>query len=194
MKTALAILLVLFAISAGAQTKSITIGKLTYDGYFVEGGIAFSAYEYLLDTSGITKEPIVFHNVILNIKGATSGTYPQFPEITTGPGCGTPGITVPCDVLFRPSGAFTCAKTKDGGLTWTQTCISIALQFISLTGKNFSVTLVDGSKFCVYGVNNVYLEAQPDQRELDPQCNAQSFCKGISVPIILKAAPRCTCN
>ena len=75
-----AILLVLFAISAQAQT-SITIGYYAYDGVFWKNNQVNSYYEFELDTRGITKEPIKFHNIMINIKGAISGTYPEFPYI-----------------------------------------------------------------------------------------------------------------
>src|SRR5207237_2322204 len=71
----------------------------------------------------------------------------------------------------------------------TQTCISIALQLVSLTGKNFSFLLADGEQFCAFGINNTFVLAKADQSALDQQCNAQGFCKGVSAPIVLRAAP-----
>src|SRR5438445_664164 len=78
--------------------------------------------------------------------------------------------------------------------TGTQTCISIALQLVSLTGKNFSFLLADGEQFCAFGIDNTFVLAKADQSALDPQCNAQGFCKGASAPIVLRAAPARSCN
>jgi hypothetical protein len=77
---------------------------------------------------------------------------------------------------------------------FTQTCISIAAQLVSLTGKNFSIALADGEQFCVHGINNTFLLAKQGQAGLDPRCDAQGFCKGASVPIILHASPAKSCS
>jgi hypothetical protein len=75
---------------ATAQTRSITIGKLTYRGTgTTNSGTVVSSYEILLDTTGITKEPITFSNMILFVKGTSLSTKQGgFPQITTGPECG----------------------------------------------------------------------------------------------------------
>jgi hypothetical protein len=200
-----AILLVLFAISAQAQT-SITIGYYAYDGVFWKNNQVNSYYEFELDTRGITKEPIKFHNIMINIKGAISGTYPEFPYITTGEKCGlekfpqgnqemtlvkTGGQFNPCDILFTPiPKGFQCATTTDQGITWKQNCISIALQIVAPGAKDFTVELVDGTTFCAPGITNIFLEAQPDIRMLDPGCSG-IWCKGIKVPIVLNASSTC---
>jgi hypothetical protein len=181
-----AILLVLFAISAQAQT-SITIGYYKYDGVFWQNNQVNSSYEFELDTKGITKQPIIFHDIIFNVKGAVQGTYPEFPYITTGLGCGLPPYQTPCDILFTPTAKdFQCATTKHQGNTWHQNCISIALQMVAPGGKDFTFELVDGTKFCASGITNIFLEAPPDNKALDPICSFRG-CRGIQVPIILKS-------
>src|SRR6266478_5865338 len=85
------LLLALLSVSpATAQTRSITIGKLTYRGTGIKNsGTVVSSYEVLLDTTGITKEPITFSNLILFVKGTSLSTQQGgFPQITTGPECG----------------------------------------------------------------------------------------------------------
>jgi hypothetical protein len=190
MKQALAVLLVFLATSAGAQTKQINIGYYKYSGVFWQSSGQSSWYEFELDTRGITKKPITFHNVIFNVKGAAEGTYPEFSYITTGENCGlskTPGTFNPCDIaLFPVAKDWQCATTEDQGITWKQNCISIALQFVAPGAKGFTFELVDGTKFCAPGIINIFLEAQPDNRMLDPVCSVDG-CKGILGPIILKS-------
>ncbi len=200
----LSILLALLVVSqATAETKSITIGKFTYvgtgtqtrsDGTVIQG---VSSYELVFDTGGVTEEPIPFSNAILFVKGSRQGTQSSgFPTITTGNGCGQNDTFPPCDLIFEggPSSAgfrlAPCALQDNV----TQTCISIALQLVSLTGKNFSFALADGEQFCAFGINNAFVLAKADQSALDPQCNAQGFCKGASAPIVLRAAPSRTCD
>jgi len=184
---------------ATAHIRSITIGKFTYrgtgpqmngDGTFSE----VSSYELSLDTTGITMEPISFSSAILFVKGTEQGSAP----ITTGLGCGLPPYLAPCDLRFEGgprSASFTlapCAKlNKEQELT--QTCISIAVQLVSSTGKNFSFALANGKQFCAYGINNTFLLPKPGQAALEPRC-AQNFCKGASVPIILHSAPAKSCS
>ena len=198
----LLILLALLAVSqATAETRSITIGKFTYvgtgtqtrsDGTVIQG---VSSYELVFDTGGVTEEPIAFTNAILFVKGSRQGTQSSgFPTITTGNGCGQNDTFPPCDLIFEggPSSAgfqlAPCALQDNV----TETCISIALQLLSLTGKNFS--LADGEQFCAFGINNTFVLAKADQSALDPQCDAQGFCKGASAPIVLRAAPARSCN
>jgi len=197
----LSILLALLAVSqATAQTRSITIGTFTYrgtgtqisDGMVIQG---VSSYELVFDTAGVTAEPIPFSNAILFVKGSSQGTQSfGFPTITTGNGCGQNPTFPPCDLLFEggPSSAFhlaPCALQDNV----TQTCISIALQLVSLTGKNYSFLLADGEQFCAFGINNTFVLAE-HEAALDPQCNAQGFCKGASAPIVLRRAPARSCN
>jgi hypothetical protein len=187
-------LLALLPVSrATAQTRSITIGKLTYVGTGASnGGAVVSSYEILLDTTGITEEPIAFSNVILFVKGTSLSTQRAgFPQITTGPGCGQ-GSGPPCNLLFRGGHRLLLARCAAKDLT--QTCISIGTQLVSLTGKNFRFALANGQQFCTYGITNIFLRAKPNQTALDPHCNAEGFCKGASVPIILHAAPAKSCS
>ena len=188
------------ASQAAADTPSITIGSFTYVGTGAptngDGTVSrVSSYELRLNTAGITLEPISFSNLILVVKGTTQGSG----AITTGLGCGLPPYEAPCDLRFEggPSSAgfilAPCAKlNKEQG--FTQTCISIAVQLVSSTGKNFSFPLANGNKFCAYGINNIFLLPKPDQAALEPRCDAQGFCKGASVPIILHAAPAKSCS
>jgi len=185
---------------AAAHTRSITIGKFTYvgtgaqkDGDGTVPGV--SSYELHLDTTDITMEPISFSNVSLLVKGTEQGSG----AITTGLGCGLPPYQAPCDLRFEGgprSAGFILAPcgrpNKEHDLA--QTCISIAVQLVSLTGKNFSFALANGNKFCAYGINNIFLLPKPGQAALEPRCDAQGFCKGASVPIILHAAPAKSCS
>ena len=199
----LSILLALLAVSqATAETRSITIGKFTYlgtgtqtrsDGTVIQG---VSSYQLVFDTGGVTAEPIPFSNAILFVKGSSQGTQSSgFPTITTGNGCGQNDSFPPCDLIFEggPSSAgfqlAPCALQDNV----TQTCISIALQLVSLTGKNFSFLLADGEQFCAFGINNTFVLAN-HEAALDPQCDAQGFCKGTSAPIVLRRAPARSCN
>jgi len=198
----LSILLALLAVSqATAQTKSITIGKFTYrgtgtqtsDGTVIPG---VSSYELVFDTASVTAQPIPFSNAILFVKGSSQDTQSSsYPTITTGNGCGQNDALPPCDLLFAggPSSASfqlaPCALQDNV----TQTCIAIALQLVSLTGKNFSFLLANGEQFCAFGINNTFVLAE-HEAALDPQCNAQGFCKGASAPIVLRRAPARSCN
>ena len=195
-----AIALSLFVSQAPAQTRSITIGKFTYVGTGPQtnsdGTVSeVSSYEVRLDTTNITIEPISFSNLILLVKGTEQGSG----AITTGLGCGLPPYEAPCDLRFEGgprSAGFSlapCAKlNKEQELT--QTCISIAVQLVSSTGKNFSFPLTNGNKFCAYAISNIFLLAKPGQAALEPRCDAQGFCKGASVPIILHSAPAKSCR
>lgn len=185
---------------AAAHSRVITIGTFTYvatrsqtnsDGA-VQG---VSSYELHLDTTGITMEPIPFSNAIVFVKGTKQVSGP----ITTGLGCGLPPYRAPCDLLFvggPRSAGFTlapCARLNQEQI-WTQTCISIAVQLVSSTGKNFSFALANGKQICAYGTNNIFLLSKPDQPALEPHCDAQGFCKGASVSISLRAAPAKSCR
>jgi len=185
---------------ATAHTRSITIGKFTYVGTGTQtngdGTVpGVSSYELRLDTTGITMEPISFSNVILFVKGTKQGSG----AITTGLGCGRSPYQAPCDLLFvgGPSSAgfilAPCARLNKEQ-DWAQTCISIAVQLVSLTGKDFSFALANGKQFCAHGINNIFLLPKPDRAALEPRCDAQGSCKGASVPIILHAAPARSCS
>jgi len=184
---------------ASAQTQPITIGKLTYVGTAAEsngdGGVsAVSSYELSLDTTGITMEPISFSNAILFVKGTKQGSG----AISTGLGCGVPPEEGPCHLIFQggPSSAgfvlAPCASLNKENLT--QNCISIAVQLVSSTANHFSFALANGGQFCAYGINNTFLQSVSDQAALDPHCDAQGFCQGASVPIVLHAAPARSCS
>ena len=174
---------------ANAHTPSITIGEFKYVG--TVSGV--SSYEVHLDTTNITIEPISFSNVILFVKGTKQGSGP----ITTGLGCGLPPYEAPCVLRFEggpsPFTLAPCAKLNQEQ-ELTQNCISIAVQLVSSTGKNFSFALANGNKFCAYGINSIFLLPKPGQAALEPRCNAQEFCKGASVPIVLHAAPAKSCS
>ena len=196
----LAIAIWLPVTQAAAHTQSIIIGKFTYVGTGAQGNgdgtvSGVSSYELYLDTTSITMEPISFSNAILLVKGTKQGSG----AITTGLGCGLPPYEAPCDLRFEggPSSAgfilAPCAKLNKEQ-DFTQTCISIAVQLVSSTGKNFSFTLANGNKFCAYGINNIFLLPELGQAALEPRCDAQGFCKGASVPIILHAAPAKSCS
>lgn len=185
---------------AAAHTRSIAIGKFTYVGTGAQknpdGTVSgVSSYEIHLDTTNITMEPISFSDVSLFVKGTKQGSGP----ITTGLGCGLPPFEAPCDLRFEggPSSAgfvlAPCAKMNKEQ-EFTQTCISIAVQLVSSTGKNFSFALANGNKFCAYAINNVFLLSKPGGAALEPRCDAQGFCKGASVPIVLHAAPAKSCS
>ena len=185
---------------AAAHSRSITIGKFTYVGTGAQtngdGTVSgVSSYELRLDTTNVTIEPISFSNVSLLVKGTKQGSG----VITTGLGCGLPPYEAPCVLRFEggPSSAgfvlAPCAKLNQEQ-DWMQTCVSIALQLVSSTGKNFSFALANGKQFCAHGINNIFLLPKPGQAALEPRCDAQGFCKGASVPIILQAAPAKSCN
>jgi len=188
--------LVIANVASFAQTavpsRNLEIGKFTYLGTSTETkdddgtAIAASGYELKLETTGITLEPISFGNATLFVKGSKQRSGP----ITTGLGCGLPPYAAPCDLLFEGglgSAGFilaSCAgQNKDQ--SWTQSCISIALQLVSPTGKNFSFALANGRRFCAYGINNFFLLAKLDEIAVEP---------GASVPIILRAAPPKSCS
>jgi hypothetical protein len=183
---------------ANAHTPSITIGEFTYRGTGPQtnsdGTVSeVSSYEIHLDTTKVTIEPISFSNVILFVKGTKQGSG----LITSGLGCGLPPYEAPCVLRFEggpsPFTLAPCAKLNQEQ-ELTQTCISIAVQLVSSTGKNFSFALANGNKFCAYGINNVFLLPKPGKAALEPRCDAQGFCKGASVPIVLHAAPAKSCT
>jgi len=205
------VLLVLLAISAAVaqttnsaapQTKSITIGSFEYLGSAIltnsDGttGVA-SSYELNLDASAVTVDPISFGNAIFVVKGSSrSSQQGGFPIITTGPGCGKSDIPLPappCSLLF-PGGVLPACARIGTNQTLVQNCVSVALQLVSTTGKNFSFQLLGGETFCTNGITNVFVLAGNNQTALDPQCDVNNFCKGASVPVVLRALPIKNCN
>ena len=189
--------------SKTSRTKAITIGNFEYLGSAIqisgEGtSEAVSSYKLNLDATGITVDPITFGNVSFIVKGSSlTSQQGGFPVITTGPGCGVSGVNAACSLLalggaegflLQP-----CAKLAPDQ-TLTQDCISVALQLVSPTGKNFSFQLVDGETFCTSGITNIFLLAQDNKPALDPQCDVNNFCKGASVPVILHGLPTQNCQ
>jgi len=180
------------AARAVAQTHTIKIGTLTYLGSAIQQGQVVSSYKVQLDTTNVTQQPITFSNVVLYVKGTKVTTQDSgFPQITTGPGCGESSGTG-CTLLFRGGNGLTLSECARSDLS--QSCVAIAVQLVSETGKNFGLALQDGQSFCAYGVNNAFLVAKQGETALDPRCNEQGFCKGASVNIVLHSAPAKTCG
>jgi hypothetical protein len=186
-----------------SRTKSITIGNFEYLGSALKtssdgASEVVSSYKLNLDATGMTAAPITFGNASFLVKGSSlSSQQGGFPAITTGPGCGVPGVTAPCSLLAQggEEGFLLqpCAKLAPDQ-TLTQDCISIALQLVSPTGKNFSLLLADGETFCTSGVTNIFVLAQDGKVALDPQCDVNNFCRGASVPVILRGLPTQNCQ
>lgn len=185
------------------RTKSIAIGNFEYLGSAIQTSTegaeqVVSSYKLNLDASGITVAPITFGNVTFLVKGSSlTSQQGGFPIITTGPGCGVPGVTAPCSLLAQGGGEGfllpSCAKlASDQSLT--QDCISIALQLVSPTGQNFSFQLASGETFCTSGVTNIFVLAPDNKLALDPQCDVNNFCKGASVPVVLRGLPPQNCQ
>jgi hypothetical protein len=189
--------------SKTSRTKSITIGNFEYLGSAIQtssdgASEVVSSYKLNLDATGMTAAPITFGNVSFLVKGSNlSSQQGGFPVITTGPGCGVTGVTAPCSLLARggEEGFLLqpCAKLAPDQ-TLTQDCISIALQLVSPTGKNFSFQLADGEAFCTSGITNIFVLADENKTALDPQCDANNFCKGASVPVVLRGLPTQNCQ
>ena len=188
----------LFVLSAAAQTKQITIGKFSYVGSsnqtLADGSvIQTSMYDMTLNTVGITAQPITFKDATMIVKGSKANTI---SPITTGNGCGVNSTFPPCEVggFGGPSSLGYILPPCAVGVALVQDCISIALQLTSTTGKNFNITLADGTQFCTYAVSNTFVLARQGQTALNPQCNALGFCKGVSAPIVLHAASATSCT
>jgi len=189
--------------SKTSRTKSITIGNFEYLGSAIQtssdgASEVVSSYKLNLDATGMTAAPITFGNVSFLVKGSSlSSQQGGFPVITTGPGCGVQGVSAPCSLLARGGGEGfllqPCAKLA-ADQTLTQDCVSIALQLVSPTGKNFSLQLADGETFCASGITNIFVLAQDNQVAVDPQCDVNNFCKGASVPVILRGSPIQNCQ
>jgi hypothetical protein len=189
--------------SKTSRTKSITIGNFEYLGSAIQPSSngadqAVSLYKLNLDSAGITVNPITFGNVSFIVKGSSlTSQQGGFPVITTGPGCGVPGVEASCSLLVQGGDdgflLQPCAKLAPDQ-TLTQDCVSIALQLVSPTGKNFSFQLADGQIFCTSGITNVFALAQDNKAALDPQCDVNNFCKGASVPVVLRGLPTQNCQ
>jgi hypothetical protein len=190
----------LFGLAAAAplmaQTQTITIGTFMYLGTAASGSTVQSAYHIDLDASAVAPNPITFGNAIVIVKGTSESTrHGGFLTFSTGPGCGSPLYQVPCEFLFVGQAGYkltTCARYNATKNTFTQNCIVVALQLMSTTGKNFSFPLLDGTTFCAYGINNIFVTAPPGYTALNPQCDINGFCVGVSAPIVLQAAPSCS--
>ena len=201
------IVVLLLAISSFAQTKSINIGTFSYRGTglpFDGGTTVTSSYDVHLQTTGITAAPITFGNLIVFVKGSKLPTTIGFPSITTDYGCNpNPTDSLPagtnCDLSFSggPSSLGyrlpTCATYNATKNVFTQNYISIGLQIVSTTGKNFSILLANGETFCTSAITNVYVTTE-HQPALEPQCDVNGFCKEVTVPIILRALPIQNCQ
>jgi len=208
------VLLVLLAVSPAVaqrksnapQTKSITIGNFEYLGSAIRANSngttgVVSSYKLNLDASAVTVDPISFGNVIFVVKGSSlSSQQGGFPIITTGPGCGQSGIPLPappCSLLAlggEEGFVLPACATIGTNQTLVQNCVSVALQLVSTTGKNFSFQLLDGETFCTNGITNIFVLAGNNQAALDPQCDVNNFCKGASVPVVLRALPIQNCS
>ena len=184
------------------QTKAINIGSYTYRGTFKtlsDGSAgASSDFDLYLDAEGVTVDPIVFGNVIFRVKGASLPTKGHgFTTITTGPGgCIDYPDAPPCELIATgEKGAFlpACGTLSSTGVL-TQNCIAIAVQLISLTGKNFSFQLVDGETFCAPAITNIFVDAKANQLALDGRCDINNFCYGESVPVVIHALPAQNCQ
>ena len=189
--------------SKTSRTKSITIGNFEYLGSAIQtssdgASEVVSSYKLNLDATGMTAAPITFGNVSFLVKGSSlSSQQGGFPVITTGPGCGVTGVTASCSLLAQggEEGFLLqpCAKLASDQ-TLTQDCISIALQLVSPTGNNFSFQLADGEAFCTSGITNIFVLADENKTALDPQCDVNNFCKGASVPVVLRGLPTQNCR
>lgn len=161
--------------SKTSRTKSITIGNFEYLGSAIQtssdgASEVVSSYKLNLDATGMTSAPITFGNVSFLVKGSSlSSQQGGFPVITTGPGCGVTGVTASCSLLAQggEEGFLLqpCAKLAPDQ-TLTQDCISIALQLVSPTGKNFSFQLADGEAFCTSGITNIFVLADETRLRL----------------------------
>jgi len=160
-KSAICLLILLLAAGAAAKTKTkqIQIGTFVFSGTSDPncGSFCNAGYEVFIDVSAITGDVVSFGNILVAIGTVSQDSGPE---------------TTPIDLLFvggaQPFVLPDCAKVA---------CRSIDLQLVSVTGKPFSLTLLDGSTFTTRAVNTVTIKALPGQHVLQP---------GQSVPIMLK--------
>jgi hypothetical protein len=145
--------------TAQAKTKQIQIGTFVFSGSSDPncGSFCNAGYKVLIDASAITGDVLSFGNILVAIGTVSQDSGPE---------------TTPIDLVFvggaPPFVLPDCAKVA---------CRSIDLQLVSVTGKPFSLTLLDGSTFTTYAVNTVTLKALPGQHVVRP---------GQSVPIMLE--------
>jgi len=162
-KSAICLLILLLVAGAAAKTKpkQIQIGTFVFHGTTDPncGQFCNAGYEVLIDASAITGDLLSFGNILVAIGTVSQDSGPE----TTPP---------PIDLVFvggaQPFVLPDCAKVA---------CRSIDLQLVSVTGKPFSLTLLDGSTFTTYALNTVSIKALPGQQSVRP---------GQSVPIMLE--------
>jgi hypothetical protein len=180
MRRAVSVAIVLMACTAFAQTKHFQIGTFEYQG---NGG-----YFVNLDASLVTKAPITFGSITFFVQGESQVSS---PDPTTGPTCGTVigAIAPPCRMGMNNLPLCTSS-------VGVEDCVSIAAQFVSTTGKNFIIPLLDGENFCAERITNVYLTTPANEVALNPLCEIDNpgFCKGVTVPIVLRAATASSCE
>ena len=160
-KSAICLLILLLVAGAAAKTKpkQIQIGTFLFSGTSDPncGSSCNAGYEVLIDASGITGDVLSFGNILVAIGTVSQDSGPE---------------TTPIDLVFvggaPPFVLPDCAKVA---------CRSIDLQLVSVTGKPFSLTLLDGSTFTTYTLNTVTIKALPGQHVVKP---------GQSVPIMLE--------
>jgi len=160
-KSAICLLILLLVAGAAAKTKpkQIQIGTFVFHGTTDPncGQFCNTGYEVLIDASAITGDLLSFGNILVAIGTVSQDSGPE---------------TTPIDFVFvggaQPFVLPDCAKVA---------CRSIDLQLVSVTGKPFSLTLLDGSTFTTYALNTVTIKALPGQHVVKP---------GQSVPIMLE--------
>ena len=158
----LLVLLLLAASAAAQSTKQIQIGTFVFHGTTDPncGQFCNAGYEVIINASALTSDVLSFGNVTVAV-----GTI----SLSSGL------ATTPIDLVFvggpSPFVLPDCAKVP---------CRSIDLQLTSITGKPFSLTLLDGSTFTTYAVNTITIKAMPGQHVVKP---------GQSVPIMLVRNP-----
>ena len=160
-KSAICLLILLLAAGAAAKTKTkqIQIGTFVFSGTSDPncGSFCNAGYEVFIDVSAITGDVVSFGNILVAIGTVSQDSGPE---------------TTPIDLLFvggaQPFVLPDCAKVA---------CRSIDLQLVSVTGKPFSLTLLDGSTFTTHAVNTVTIKALPGRHVVQP---------GQSVPIMLE--------
>jgi hypothetical protein len=174
------------------EVDTLYIGDLWYDGTTtVPGGTTLEG-NYGLNLECVSCiNPVAFSNIGIFVKAGKAGTG---QAVTTGPTCGTVlGATAPpCEMGWT---ALPPCGHKDWEGNLVEDCISIAIQLVSTSGKNFIVPLASGQNLCVRGITNVYLTTPAGQLALDPKCDTiGEFCVGVSTPIILRSAQASSCE
>jgi hypothetical protein len=155
----LLILLLATCAAAKAKTRQIQIGTFVFSGTSDPncGSFCNAGYQVFINASAITGDMLLFGNIVVAIGTVSQDSGPE---------------TTPIDLLFvggaQPFVLPDCAKVA---------CRSIDLQLVSVTGKPFRLTLLDGSTFTTHAVNTVTIKALPGQHVVQP---------GQSVPIMLE--------